>query len=129
LRVALRVMEAAPRLIDPVLPRVGVLVARGTFYLIGLIIVVALVWLSLTRINVVVRADGHLAPRAEPLSLSVPQSGIISKVLIDVGSQVNAGQPLLELDSFREAAEANQDWHELEQAKAESKKADRRRRD
>ncbi|HTR64010.1 MAG TPA: HlyD family efflux transporter periplasmic adaptor subunit [Candidatus Binataceae bacterium] len=115
-------MEGSPGLIDPVLPRVGVLVARGTFYLIGTVLVVTIAWLSLTRVNIVVRAEGHLAPRAEPMRLSVPQGGIISRLLVDVGSQVNAGQPLLELDSFRETADANQDRHELEQAKAESEK-------
>jgi hemolysin D len=113
-------MEAQPTSIDPVLPRISILVARGTFYLIALILVISLVWSSIARVNVVVRANGRLAPRAEPVRLSVPQGGIVSKVMVDVGAQVNAGQPILEIDSFREAADAAQDRHQVEQDKAQA---------
>jgi multidrug efflux pump subunit AcrA (membrane-fusion protein) len=118
----LETLQTTPGAVDPILPRLSVVVARGTLYLIALIVVVAIAWLTITRIDVVVRADGKLAPRAEPLRLSVPQGGIISKVMVDVGAKVSAGQPILEIDAFREAADAAQDRHELEQAKAESER-------
>ncbi|MGO9452463.1 MAG: HlyD family secretion protein [Candidatus Binataceae bacterium] len=105
---------------DHVLPRISVLVARGLLYLIAAILIVGLTWASITRVNVVVRADGRLVPQSEPVRLSVPQGGIVSKVLVDVGAKVIAGQPILEIDPFREAADAAADRHELEQAKAES---------
>src|SRR5208283_418605 len=104
---------------DRVLPRISVLAARGLLYLIAAILIVGLAWASVTRINVVVRADGRLVPQAEPVRLSVPQGGIVSKVLVDVGAKVVAGQPILEIDPFREAADAAADRHELEQAKGE----------
>ena len=113
-------MEASTVSADPVLPPINILVARGTFYLIGLVIITSLLWASITRLNVVVKADGRLVPRAEPLKLSVPQGGIVSKVMVDVGTEVRAGQPILEIDSFREAADAAQDRHRLEVAKAEA---------
>jgi hemolysin D len=113
-------MEASTVSADPVLPPINILVARGTFYLIGLVIITSLLWASITRLNVVVKADGRLVPRAEPLKLSVPQGGIVSKVMVDVGTEVRAGQPILEIDSFREAADAAQDRHQLEVAKAEA---------
>ena len=112
-------MEAAPGFVDPVLPRVSVLVARGTFYLIAAILIVTLIWLSITKVNVVVRAEGKLTPRAEPLRLSISQGGIVAKVMVDVGAKVKAGQPILEIDAFREAADASQDQHELDQARSE----------
>src|SRR6059058_2007700 len=115
-------LEATHGPIDPVLPRLSVVVARGTFYLVALVVVVTIGWLAVTRINVVVRADGRLAPRAEPVRLSVAQNGIVSKVMVEVGATVVAGQPILEIDAFREAADAAQDRHELEQAKAESER-------
>jgi hemolysin D len=113
-------METATASADPVLPRVGILVARGTFYLIALVLISGLVWSSITPVNVVVRAEGRLVPRAEPLRLSVPQGGIVSKVMVDVGAKVGAGEPILEIDSFREAADAAEDRHQLEQARGEA---------
>jgi hemolysin D len=104
---------------DSTLPALGILAARGLFYIVMLVIVGAIAWSALTRVNLVVRADGKLTPRAEPLRLSVPQGGIIEKVIVTVGSRVTTGQPLLEIDSFREAADAATDRHELEEAKAE----------
>src|SRR5712692_3163063 len=114
-------MEAPPSSsVDPILPRISILVARGTFYLIALVLIVSLVWSSITRVNVVVRAEGRLVPRAEPVRLSVPQGGIVSKVMVDVGAKVGAGQPILEIDSFREVADVAEDRHQLEQAKGEA---------
>jgi hemolysin D len=37
-----------------------------------------------------------------------------------VGTEVRAGQPILEIDSFREAADAAEDQHEVQAAKAEA---------
>jgi multidrug efflux pump subunit AcrA (membrane-fusion protein) len=102
------------------LPAPGVLVSRGLLYLIAVIIVAGVAWASVTRVNMVVRAHGHLAPEAEPIRLSVSQGGIVSKVMVEVGSKVTAGQPMLELDAFREAADADADRHELDQARGES---------
>jgi len=86
----------------------------------AIVLVVGLAWASLTRVNMVVRAEGRLVPQSEPLRLSVPNGGIVSKVLVDVGATVAAGQPILEIDPFREAADASTSRHELEQARAES---------
>ena len=105
---------------DRTLPGLSVLAARGMFYLVALLIVIAIAWSSVTRVNVVVRADGRLSPMAEPLRLSVPQGGVVSKIMVEVGAKVTGGQPILEIDSFREAADAAADRHELEQARAES---------
>jgi hemolysin D len=104
---------------DSMPPRLGILAARGLFYIVALVIVGAIAWCALTRINMVVRAEGKLTPRSEPLRLSVPQGGIIEKVIVAVGSTVRPGQPLLEIDSFREAADTATDRHQLEEAKAE----------
>src|ERR1700751_3753037 len=102
---------------DRTLPGLGLIAARGTFYLVAMILIAGISWSALTPLNVVVRADGRLAPRAEPVRLSVAQGGIVTKVLVAVGAKVSARQPILEIDSFREAAEAASDRHELEEAR------------
>ena len=93
---------------------------RGLLYLIILLIVTAVIWASITRVNVIVSADGKLVPRAESVRLSIPQGGIISKVIVDVGAPVRAGQPILEMDSFRERADTARVTHEIAEAKAEA---------
>ncbi len=105
---------------DRTLPGLSVLAARGLFYLVAMLLVVAIAWASITRLNVVVRAEGRLAPMAEPVRLSVPQGGVVSKIMVEVGAKVPAGQPILEIDSFREVADAASDRHELDQARAEA---------
>lgn len=113
-------MDVAATSYDRVLPRAGILVSRGLLYLIGIVLVAGLAWASITRVNMVVRAEGRLVPQSEPIRLSVPNGGIVSKVLVHVGATVTAGQPILEIDPFREAAEATTTRHELEQARAEA---------
>jgi len=104
---------------DKVLPRLSILVSRALFYLVVCGTVAALTWACLARVSVVVSATGRMAPRAEPVRLSVPTGGVISAVLVQVGGKVRAGDPILEIDSFRETAEVAQVRHQLDQAKAE----------
>ncbi len=105
---------------DKVVPRLSVLVSRALFYLIVGGTVVGLTWACIERVSVVVSATGHLAPRAEPVRLSVPAGGVISAVSVQVGGKVGAGDPILEIDSFRESAEVAQVRHELKEAQAEA---------
>jgi hypothetical protein len=58
-------MQAGTANFDRTLPGLSILAARGMFYLIVLMLAVALLWASITRVNVVVSAEGRLAPRAE----------------------------------------------------------------
>ncbi len=105
---------------DKVLPRLSILVSRALFYLVVGGTVAGLTWACIARVSVVVSATGRLAPRAEPLRLSVPAGGVISAVLVQVGGKVAAGDPILEIDSFRETAEVAQVRHQLDEAKAEA---------
>ena len=105
---------------DKVVPRLSVLVSRALFYLIVGGTVAGLTWACIERVSVVVSATGHLAPRAEPVRLSVPAGGVISAVSVQVGGKVGAGDPILEIDSFRESAEVAQVRHELKEAQAEA---------
>lgn len=105
---------------DKVLPRLSILVSRALFYLVVGGTIAGLTWACVARVNVVVSATGRLAPRAEPVRLSVPAGGVISAVLVQVGGKVDAGDPILEIDSFRESAEVAQVRHQLGEAKAEA---------
>jgi hemolysin D len=105
---------------DRVVPQLSLLAGRALLYLILLLMVAGVIWASLTSINVVVSADGRLVPRGESLRLSVAQGGIISGVLVEVGGKVRKGQPILEVDSFRESADTARASYEIEQARTEA---------
>jgi hemolysin D len=104
---------------NKVVPRLSVLLGRSLLYLILITVAAGFIWASLTRVNVVVTADGSLVPRAESLRLSVPQGGIISAVLVNVGDSVQTGQPIMEIDSYRETADAAHAGHDIEEARTE----------
>jgi hemolysin D len=110
-------VEIAPT--DRVLPRLSILLSRAMIYLISVTVLAGLTWASIARVNVVVSAKGRLVPRAEPVRLSIPAGGVVSAVLVQVGAKVRAGEPILEIDSFREEAEVARVRHELGETKAE----------
>src|SRR5271155_4749605 len=110
-------VEIAPT--DRVLPRLSILLSRALIYLISVTVIAGLTWASIARVNVVVSAKGRLVPRAEPVRLSIPAGGVVSAVLVQVGAKVRVGQPILEIDSFREEAEVARVRHELAETKAE----------
>ncbi len=112
-------LQQAPSDPNHVVPRLSVLLGRALLYLILTAIAAGTVWAAITRINVVVTADGRLVPRGESLRLSVPQGGIISAVLVNIGASVQSGQPIMEIDSYRESADAAHTEHDIEEAKTE----------
>jgi hemolysin D len=112
-------LQQAPSDPNHVVPRLSVLLGRALFYLILIAIGAGTIWATITRINVVVSADGRLVPRGESLRLSVPQGGIISAVLVNIGESVQTGQPIMEIDSYRESADAAHTEHDIEEAKTE----------
>jgi multidrug resistance efflux pump len=93
--------------LDKTLPGRAVVVSRVLFYSVLALVLFAVSWMSLTRVDVVVDARGRLMVEGEPVKISVPETGIVTEALVDVGDHVAAGQVLLRLDPFRyNAAEA-----------------------
>lgn len=111
--------ESRPATQDKVLPAPGILLTRGLLYLILLLMGFSVAWAVFTKVDVVVTADGRLAPRGGAIRLSASQAGIVTEVRVQVGSVVRQDEPLLLLDTFREDSEARRLGHELEAARAE----------
>jgi hemolysin D len=111
-------MEVA--LTDKTVPRLSILLARAFLYLAIGATFAGLTWACIAQVSVVVSARGRLAPRAEPVRLSVPEGGVVSAVLVEVGAKATAGQPILEIDSFRETAEVARVRRELDEIRAEA---------
>jgi len=88
-------------LIDEPLPR-----AVWALYLLMGVVVVAILWSSLAHVDEITRADGRIIPDGAEQVISSLESGILSAVLVHEGEEVEAGQPLAQLDPTR--AEASQ---------------------
>lgn len=94
--------------------------ARVTAWVLLGLLVVALLWLFLGRVDVVASAPGKLVP-ADDVKLIQPGSGgIVRAILVRDGQSVHAGQPLVELDPTVSDADAAQAGKALETAQLDA---------
>jgi len=94
--------------------------ARVTAWVLLGLLVVALLWLFLGRVDVVASAPGRLVP-ADDVKLIQPGSGgIVRTILVRDGQSVRAGQPLVELDPTVSDADAAQAGKALETAQLDA---------
>lgn len=73
--------------------------ARGLLYLVVGFVAAALVWASLSRVDVVVEARGALVPEGYVKPVQSVGSGTVQGVLVREGETVVRGQPLVQLDA------------------------------
>ncbi|WP_423603344.1 HlyD family type I secretion periplasmic adaptor subunit [Sphingomonas sp. MS122] len=83
--------------------------------LLGLL-VVALLWLFLGRVDVVASAPGKLVPADDVKLIQPGAAGIVHAILVRDGQRVRAGQPLVELDPTVSDADTAQARKALETA-------------
>lgn len=94
--------------------------ARVTAWVLLGLLVVALLWLFLGRVDVVASAPGKLVP-ADDVKLIQPGSGgIVRAILVRDGQSVRAGQPLVELDPTVSDADTAQAGKALETAQLDA---------
>lgn len=72
--------------------------ARATAAAIALLLVAAVTWASVGRVDEVAVASGKLVPRGEVKPVQVAEQGVVRAVLVAEGVRVRQGQVLLELD-------------------------------
>ncbi|MBO9685077.1 HlyD family type I secretion periplasmic adaptor subunit [Roseateles chitosanitabidus] len=90
-------------LIDEPLPR-----AVWALYLIGAVLLVGLVWSSIATVDEVTRSDARIVPDGKEQVIASLESGTLGKLLVHEGEEVEAGQPLAELDPTRAEAAENE---------------------
>jgi len=94
--------------------------ARVTAWVLLGLLVAALLWLFLGRVDVVASAPGKLVP-ADDVKLIQPGSGgIVRAILVRDGQSVRAGQPLVELDPTVSDADTAQAGKALETAQLDA---------
>ncbi|UXH76861.1 HlyD family type I secretion periplasmic adaptor subunit [Roseateles amylovorans] len=90
-------------LIDEPLPR-----AVWVLYLLAAVLLVGVAWSSIATVDEVTRSDGRIVPDGKEQIITSLESGMLSKLLVREGEEVEAGQPLAELDPTRAEAAQNE---------------------
>ncbi len=75
-------------------------------YLLLAAVGVAVLWSALAHVDEVTRSDGRIVPDGAEQVIASLDSGILSAIMVHEGEEVEAGQPLAQLDPTR--AEASQ---------------------
>lgn len=97
------VNSAQSALLDEPLPR-----AVWALYLLAAVMLAAIVWSSLATVDEVTRSDGRVVPDGKEQVIASLESGVLAKLMVREGEEVEAGQPLVELDPTRAEAAQNE---------------------
>jgi len=83
---------------------------RGTLalYLMLVVVIMVIVWASIAKVDVITKAEGRVIPDGRAQVIASLEGGILSRVLVQEGALVEAGQPLVQLDPTRVAAQENE---------------------
>lgn len=112
LPAALEIMETPPRPLG-----------RIILWVIILATVFAVVWASLSRVDIVAVAEGRVIPRGKLQSVETAESGIVRAILVSEGDRVTKGQSLIELDPTFADADADAARTELATARLQRARA------
>ena len=85
---------------------------RLLYCLLALLVCVAL-WTVLGRLDIIASADGKLVPRTYLKVVQPADGGVVREILVEEGTIVLAGQPLLRLDPSIAEADTRALQHEL----------------
>ncbi|MFW5451944.1 biotin/lipoyl-binding protein [Thioalkalivibrio sulfidiphilus] len=80
---------------------------RAVIWLIVTLLVVAVVWASIGRVDVIAVAEGSIVPSGKLRTVQPSMLGVVADIRVDNGDHVQAGQPLIVLDSTLTAADVN----------------------
>ena len=86
-----------PSLLE-IVERPAHIAGKWIIILIGLLVLVVLLWASLSRIDVVVVGTGEIVPEERVQSVASLTNGIVKSMNVKEGDQVEKGTTILELD-------------------------------
>ena len=77
----------------------------------------ALTWATFSEVDVVATATGRLIPSARVKQVQPSEDGVVSRILVDEGERVRAGQPVMTLDATEIEADLRRLEVEMENAR------------
>jgi hemolysin D len=114
--VAVSYRNVAAAIEDEPAPRL----ARGLFFIVVALIIIALVWATFARIDRVVVGQGRLVTLAPSIILQPFESSIITAVNVRIGQTVKKGESLVEFDPTFGVAQAAEARSRLSKLDAEN---------
>lgn len=112
LPAALEIMDTPPRPIG-----------RAILWLIIAAAGFAIVWASVSQVDIVAVAEGRVAPRTKTQTVEAIENGVVTALLVREGDRVAEGAPLVELDPTNADADAEAARSELATAKLQRARA------
>ena len=90
--------------------------ARLISLLIMLFVAITILWLFLSKVDIVVSAQGKVVPSGQIKTVQVAQQGVVKSILVKDGQFVEQGQPLIEMDATNTDADEKQLLNKLQKA-------------
>jgi multidrug efflux pump subunit AcrA (membrane-fusion protein) len=91
-----QVLDTSPEVSD-VIARLPWWATRGVLYIIIAFIVVALVWATLSKVDVIAEGRGTLVPEGYVKPVQAAGAGVVQNVFVKEGDSVERGQALVQL--------------------------------
>jgi hemolysin D len=91
-------------------------VGRIMMAAVGLLLVIAIVWASVSSIDIVATASGRVIPSGQIKLIQPLQIGVVKAIAVSDGDHVRAGDILVELDPTTNAADRDRFAHDLAQS-------------
>lgn len=74
------------------------LATHSTFWIAALAVVIFTIWASISTLDIVSVAVGEVIPSSQVKTVQHLEGGIVREIMVREGSEVKAGQPLIELE-------------------------------
>ena len=106
--------EKFTEFINNIIPSKDIAKTSILFYIISLFCIIAVIWGSLARIDMVVRASGEVIPSTKVKVIQSVFPGVIEKINVKLGDKVTKGDILFVVDEVRTRAsyDANESAYE-----------------
>jgi len=105
-------LPAALEIIEtPVSPAGRIMMAA-----VGLLLVIGILWASLSHIDIVATANGRVIPSGQIKLIQPLQIGVVKRIAVSEGDRVRANDILVELDPTTNAADRDRYAHDLAQS-------------
>jgi multidrug efflux pump subunit AcrA (membrane-fusion protein) len=111
-------LDTSPEVSD-VIARMPWWASRSLLYIIVGFIIVALLWASLSMIDVVTESRGVLVPEGYVKPVQAAGSGVVQNVFVKEGERVERGQPLVQLDATEMRTRLSKLREELETSRSQ----------
>jgi adhesin transport system membrane fusion protein len=79
-----------------------------TLYLMAVVVVAAIAWAALSKVDEITRADGRVVPEGREQVIASLEGGILRELHVREGAQVFEGQELAQLDPTRFESQQNE---------------------